>query len=396
VPTTPSRALLLALIAATLATALAGWWLKIQCATDGVWDNLEFYQYGCYSDAYPFWRGHGLSEGKLPYLEARIEYPVLTGAVIGIEGMLTRALFGGQPGDPDFVTVVSAVNAALAVLVTWLMWGLRLPAHRLWAWAFAPPLLLYVGHNWDMVAVALALLAFVAAERGGMLRAVALAAAGTAAKLFPVLLLPLFALRDLSRGDVVRCAGLVGLAITVWGAINFPVWLAAPAAWWEFYDFSAQRLGTTAATWDLLNHYGWLASDAAQRNRWSLAMFLAGAAAILALGWRQHRDRLWLLAGPVLVWFLLSNKVYSPQFDLWAYPFLLIAAPRWQPVALFTAANFAGYWAELWWFAAQQAGWGPATMEWVLASSLLRAAAGLWLIADALRLPLPAWLARAA
>jgi hypothetical protein len=391
-PAAPPRRLLYALIAATLATCLAGWWLKFQCSVDGGWDNLELYRYGCYSDAYPFWRMHGLAEGRVPYLDAKIEYPVLAGALIWIEGIITHLVFGRGAGDPQFVTVVTAVNAGLAVLVTWLLWGLRLPQSRLWAWAFAPPLFLYVGHNWDLLAVIFALFAFVAAERGKALGGVGLAAAGAAAKFFPVLLLPLLALRDLLRGEWLRFITFVLLAIVVWLAINLPVRAIAPDAWWEFYRFSSERSGTAAATWDLLHVHGWLPTTVPQRNLYSLAMFVIGAAGIVALGWRHHHDNLWRLFGPVLVWFLLSNKVYSPQFDLWAYPFLLITAPRWQPVAIFTAANFASYWAELWFFAGQPSG----MMEAVLAMSVLRAAAGVWLIADALRLPPPGWLARGA
>src|SRR5690606_16337741 len=101
--------------------------------------------------------------------------------------------------DPEFVFVVSAVNGALALVVTRLMWGMEIATGRIWAWALAPPLVLYVGHNWDMLAVTLAVAALAAAQRGRLVQACAVAGLGTAAKLFPVLLLPLFALRKFFR-----------------------------------------------------------------------------------------------------------------------------------------------------------------------------------------------------
>jgi len=264
----------------------------------------------------------------------------------------------------------------------------------LWAWALAPPLFLYVGHNWDLLAVLLALAAFIAAQRGQLVQGVALAAVGAAAKLFPVLLLPLLSLRHLYQRRLRIFAVMVGLALTLWLAINLPIAALAPDNWWEFYSFSTARDGTRAALWSLLQHYGLLQTPVGLRNQLSAAMLIAGIAAILALGWQRHRDQLWLLFTPVLLWFILSNKVYSPQFDLWAYPFILITARRWQPIALFVLGDVGSYFAEMWFFAGQEGGWPAMPMEAIALTAVIRAAAMLWLIADALRLPPPAWLLR--
>jgi len=387
----PALALLLAVTAATCAL---GWLFKAHCAFDGQWGNLEFYETGCYSDAYPFWRMRHLAEGAIPYFDGPIEYPVLTGLLIFLEQRWTFLLFGRDAGDPDFLFVVSLANSALALLVTRQLWLLRLPAGRLWAWALAPPLVLYVGHNWDMLAVALAMGAFVAAERGQPVRACVYAALGTAAKLFPVLLLPLFALRRLAQGRIAEVTVLAAAAIAVWLAVNMPVALLAYDNWWEFYRFSSERAGTRASLWDLALYYGLFDAGIPARNLLSFVAFAAGLGSILWFGWKRAGDRLWLLAAPVLLWFLLTGKVYSPQFDLWAYPFVLVTARRWQPVALFVAGDIAAYFTELWYFAGLEGGFPAVPMEAILAAALVRAGAMLWLIADALRLPPPAWLER--
>ena len=60
------RPALAVLLAVTALTCAAGWLFKAECTFDGYWDNLEFYTKGCYSDAFPFWRGHHLAEGRSP------------------------------------------------------------------------------------------------------------------------------------------------------------------------------------------------------------------------------------------------------------------------------------------------------------------------------------------
>jgi uncharacterized membrane protein len=380
------------LLLVTAITSLLGWLFKGHCAFDGDWGNLEMYVTGCYSDAYPFWHARGLADGAVPYFQARMEYPVLAGFLIWLEALWTHGLFGRAANDPEFVFVVSVVNGALALIVTRLMWGMKVATARIWAWALAPALILYVGHNWDMLAVTLALAALAAAQRGKLVQACALAGLGTAAKLFPVLLLPLFALRKFFQVRLVEVALMAAAAILVWLAVNLPVALAAFDNWWEFYGFSSERSGTRASLWELAGHYGVLNTDIATRNMLSLLVFVAGAALIVEQGWRHHKERLWLLFTPVLLWFMLSNKVYSPQFDLWAWPFIVITARRWPPIALFAVGDVMAYFAEFWSFSGEMGGWPAATMDWILVAALVRAAAMVWLIVEAVRGPPPAWL----
>lgn len=386
------RNTLAVLLLATGVTCFLGWLFKGHCAFDGEWGNLEMYVTGCYSDAYPFWHLRGLADGQVPYLEARMEYPVLAGLLIWFDAIVTHGLFGNLANGAQFVAVVSVVNAGLALIVTRLLWGMKIATRRIWAWALAPPLVLYVGHNWDMLAVTLAVAALAAAQRGKLVQACAVAGLGTAAKLFPVLLLPLFALRRFFQLRLVDVALMASAAILAWLAVNLPVALAAFENWWEFYAFSSERSGTRASLWELAGYYGVLNTDISTRNMLSLLVFVAGAALIVEQGWKLNKDRLWLLFTPVLLWFMLSNKVYSPQFDLWAWPFILITARRWQPIALFAAADIAAYFAEFWSFSGEMGGWPAATMDWILVAALVRAGAMIWLIVDAVRSPPPDWL----
>ncbi len=71
----------------------AGWLFKGHCVPGG-WTDAEQYTTGCYNDVMPFWHGREVAEGKVPYFQARMEYPVLTGAQIWVEGGAARLLFG--------------------------------------------------------------------------------------------------------------------------------------------------------------------------------------------------------------------------------------------------------------------------------------------------------------
>lgn len=374
-------------------TCLAGWLFKWRCGAFWVGDIQ--YVTGCYSDAVPFWGLRGVAAGQLPYFQARMEYPVLTGALIWLEGLITR-LGGARADAADFLTIVSGFNAILAFVVLAMMRGAGVDRSRQCAWALSPLLVLYLGHNWDMLAVACAVAAMLAAQGGRTINATALAALGTAAKLFPVLMLPLLGLGAVFARDeasplrrLAQAMTLVAVAVVAWGAVNLPVALGAFQNWSEFYRFSGDRSGTAASVWELLSTLGVLQLDVPTRNLWSFVAFVVGASAMVVFGWRSHRDRLWLLFTPVLAWFLLTSKVYSPQFDLWLYPFAVLTTRRLWPVAWFAAGDALAYFAEFWLFA------GLATPKMLAIAAAIRAGAMLWIIGSALVDAPPAWISRA-
>lgn len=380
-------------------TCWLGWYFKSHC-TPGGWTGSEQYITGCYSDAVPFWTARAIDVGAIPYFESRMEYPVLTGALIWFEGFITRLGYGARATSTSFLAVVSFVNAAFAFAILRLFHRAGVNSSRLWLWAIAPPLVLYLGHNWDLLAIIFAVTAMLAARQDKLVCAAAWSGLGTAAKLWPALSLPLFGLaalfeRDKSWNQRLRRATRVTLAaIACWVAVN-----AAPAFfafdnWSEFYRFSEERGGTAAGTWQVISTMSWLPIDPQHHNFYGAACFFAGLSAILLIGWQRHRDHYWILFTPILAWFLLTNKVYSPQFDLWLYPLLLLTAPRLYPVMLFALSNIAAYFAEFWYFAAMEGAWQATSYNFLAVAAAVRALILIWLIVDALRLAPPGWLKR--
>ena len=104
------RALLDWLLLVTFLTCACGYWFKGHCMTKGYWAGSEQYVTGCYSDAVPFWSGRGIAAGQVPYFQARMEYPVLTGGLIYGEGRITAAIWGTRASAGGFLLVVTAVN----------------------------------------------------------------------------------------------------------------------------------------------------------------------------------------------------------------------------------------------------------------------------------------------
>jgi uncharacterized membrane protein len=183
--------------------------------------------------------------------------------------------------------------------------------------------------------------AMVAWARGRPVLAGALIGLGTATKLYPVLLLgPLLLLCLRTR----RVSGFVKAAVAaavVWVAINVPIMTLYPAGWYEFIKLNSERPAeydswysiytTLSGTHIFDNAPG---SDTPTfLNVLSLALFALACAAIawFALS-AQRRPRLAQLVFLVVAAFLLTNKVWSPQYSLWLLPLAVLALPRWRPL----------------------------------------------------------------
>jgi predicted membrane-bound dolichyl-phosphate-mannose-protein mannosyltransferase len=354
-------------------SAFAAWLFKAHCLFDGGWSESEQYVTGCYSDMVPFWSSRGVAEGRIPYLQARMEYPVLTGFMIWLEGAFTRLLFGSGPKELPFLTVATLANLGLLLGIAVMLARMGLSRERLRWLVAGPPVLLYLGHNWDLLAIAFLVLAILFHRNKRAFAAGMAVGLGASAKLFPILLLPLLVFDWLGRRDFRRIALTLGGAALAWLAVNLPIALAAPENWAEFYRFSRERYGTFAATWSLLEALGF-STTTEDRNNFGALTFMIGAVFITLKSWRRHAGEMWMLITPVVALFLLTNKVYSPQFDFWLVPLLLLTAPRLWPLAALFAATTLVYWMEFWLFAGLDGATPSATQGMLAAAAWLRVA----------------------
>jgi uncharacterized membrane protein len=332
------------------------------------WNNQRAYYELCYSDTVPLYGAELLSDGKFPYKSSWIEtdstgkpqtrydgkpairymeYPVLTGMYQYVSMALAKTYIALSnmhvvPVVAEVVVFfdVAAIGLALAWLAT-VRAAAGLAGRRVWdaALVAASPLVIFqIFTNFDALATAFALGGLLAWSRRRPLQAGVLIGLGVAAKLYPALLLaPLFVL-GLRTGRLAEATRTAACAVATWLLVNLPVMLLFPRGWSEFFRLNARRGDDMDSIYNVVKSFSrWPGFDRglglwqppAVLNAVVAALFLACCAAIgyIALT-APTRPRLPQLAFLVVAAFLLTSKVWSPQFSLWLVPLAVLALPH--------------------------------------------------------------------
>jgi hypothetical protein len=339
------------------------------------------FQHHCYSDVIALHGDRYLGGGRpLPYLEDRLEYPVLLGLALWLPSFVP----GGALAH--FTATYLLLAACLAVALLALA---RLPGAAPWWLGATPALAYYAGLNWDLLPIALLALALVADARGRAGAAGALAALGTSAKLFPAVAVPpmLGARAGAPRALVALLAAGAATAL----AVNLPFALLAPDGWSWFFRFNAGR-GAENSAWDALRvPPGPLLEALSAAPLLAASALAAWAAARTARAGGDRGRAVRLGAALALVVWIATNKIWSPQYAL--YGFLagaLAAAPASLFVAL-SAASVADFHLA---FEVRARRWEPAFRDLVwqpgnVARTLLWLALAAWIGRELLRCARP-------
>jgi uncharacterized membrane protein len=352
---TPLRVLVvLALVASVLGVVFHS-----PCRTSAWGDSVKVYTHGCYTDVVPLYTGRGLSQDVLPYFgdptqvgAEPVEYPVLTGAVMWLTSIPVVRTWSIGKQALAYYDVNAAFDALLLVVV---VWATALVARRR-PWdaamvAVAPGVILTATINWDLWAVALTALAVLLWARRYPFAAGLVLGLGVSAKFYPaLLLLPVF-LVCLRAGRMRPFVTVAAGAALSWFAVNLPVMLTHYDAWVRFYELSHDRGADYGSLWLVLAGQGVVDfSDIGRLNLWGEVAFvgLCLAVALLAL-MAPRRPRFAQLAFLVLAAFVLTNKVYSPQYVLWLIPLAVLARPRWRDFLLWQLVEVA-YFFSVWWY----------------------------------------------
>jgi len=365
--------LVFACLAGTLALGLV---VKAPCAS-GDWGDGRQYERLCYSDIVPLLGTEQLAGGRLPYLQPCDvnapgecdEYPVLS--------MWTmRAAAGISGGDVARFFYANAFILFLAAFVIVACVYLIANGRALWV-ALAPTMLIYATMNGDLLAVALATAATLAYLRRRDVWSGILLGLGAAAKIYPALLVVPFVAGRFRSREPARGTYLTWAAVGAWLVVNAPFALAAPSGWWEFFRFNARR----PADWDSV----WFIACQRATGEYSCghvgAINLASAGlfvALVAVVWRWKALRepgfpRWTLGFPIMVLFLLSNKVYSPQYGLWLLPWFAIALADLRLFVAFELADVAVFVTRFSWFG-EYSGFGGLPIGAFEVAVLIRAA----------------------
>ncbi|MFJ6571395.1 glycosyltransferase family 87 protein [Streptomyces sp. NPDC091292] len=327
---------------------------------DGAWffGASSQYTHACYSDIPHLYQGRGFADGLVPYFDRLsgdmdyLEYPVLTGVFMEVAAWLTP----GSGSIQHQEQIYWMVNAGMLMVCAAIIAVCVARTHRRRPWdgllvALAPAFALTATINWDLLAVAMLAAAMLMWSRGRAVAFGVLLGLATAAKFYPFLLLgPLLLLcwragrwRDFGRA--------LGGAVAAWLAVNLPVMLLAPEGWAKFYTFSQERGVDFGSIWLMITQRTSIQITPEQANTYAmlLMMLVCGGMAVLVLT-APRRPRFAQLAFLIIAAFILTNKVYSPQYVLWLIPLAALARPRWRDFLIWQAcevAYFLGIWMYL-------------------------------------------------
>ncbi|MGW1789119.1 glycosyltransferase family 87 protein [Streptomyces tubercidicus] len=337
---------------------------KLPCYNGGwFFGATSQYTHACYSDIPHLYAGRGFADGLIPYFDRLpgdmeyLEYPVLTGVFMEVASWMTPHGGGIQHREQ----IYWLVNAGLLMVCAAVVAVCVARTHRRRPWdgllvALAPACALTATINWDLLAIALTAAGMLMWSRSRPLAAGILIGLATAAKLYPVLLLgPLLVLCWRAGAWCAYRRALTG-AVVSWLVVNLPVMITHDAAgfhiregWAKFYTFSQERPIDFGSIWLLISQRTGNSLENANTYATLLMIVGCGAIGLLAL-YAPRRPRFAQLAFLVVALFILTNKVYSPQYVLWLTPLAALARPRWRDFLIWQACEvmyFLGIWQYL-------------------------------------------------
>jgi uncharacterized membrane protein len=322
-------------LAVTAVTMAVGWLVKSPCL--GSWSDGRQYNRLCYSDVAALYasedRDRGLDEGRVPYVDGENEYPVLTGVAMWVAALPATSYASFFNWTALLLTALALVTAAVIH---------RMVGLRALYFAAAPTLAIYGLMNWDLVAVALATLATAAFLRDRDIASGGLLGTGAAAKLYPALFTIPFALDRYRAGRRDEGGRLVVAAVVAWVAVNLPFAILGFDRWSEFFRFNGARGADWDSLWYLAARRLGFTWDAPLLNILTATTLILLAVVVWRL--RENRDPrfpAWTFAFPLLVLFLLTGKVYSPQYGVWLLPWFALTLPDLRLFAAFQLADAA-------------------------------------------------------
>jgi uncharacterized membrane protein len=220
--------------------------------------------------------------------------------------------------------------------------------------ALSPALILSAFVNWDLIALAFTALGIAAWAARRVVWAGILLALAVATKFYPLVVFGPLLLLCLRAGRMREFGKTLAAAVITWLAVNVPVLIVAPSGWARFYVFSKDRGADWGSVWYMFEHFNVPVLGNPQLsalNKLTEVFFAVACAAIAVLALAApRRPRLPQLCFLVLAAFLMTNKVWSPQYVVWLVPLAVLARPRLWPYLLWQAAEvayFFGIWGYL-------------------------------------------------
>lgn len=188
----------------------------------------------------------------------------------------------------------------------------------IWFWILAPSFIIYATLNYDAPVVFLIVLSLYLFFKKKFSGSIIALAAGTVLKIFPVFLLPIILLKCPKE----KRLNLFLLFLSIVFVLNLPYMLSDFSAWifpytWQITDNLSKTPESGTYWWIMYKSFG----------NWSGAISLILYAVLYFITVKKFcKTSLVNLGIAVVLLFLLTDRIYSPQYNLYLLPFLTLAS----------------------------------------------------------------------
>ena len=332
------------------------------------WDGNRQFTAACYNDIIPLYGARGLDQPGFVYdyswvedgLTRYMEYPVLAGMFQQLCATISRwtyFLVDSFLPESGWYFYVTALLMSIIWVITIRMVA-ELAGNRIWDTllvAGSPLLIVHAFTNWDIPSIFFAVAAMLAARNKRWWLAGIMIGLGTAFKLWPIFLLGAYLTVAIRKRNLAPFFKMLVAAVVSWIAVNLPVYLRNPDAWSEFRRLNTERSWEWTTIYAVLSReFGWTGFDSGEGapvilNAVTLILFLLGCVFVLILGLKAPKDpRIAELVVLIVGFFLLFNKVWSPQYSIWFIVPAVLALPHWKLLLAWMTVDMA-VWPVLMW-----------------------------------------------
>ena len=351
---TPVRVLV---IVTTLGYIL-GYLLDRPCRTGG-WLSPDRYENLCYTDVTALFGIRGFAEGSIPYLQPGVdgtylEYPVITGFFMSIAAVISDGAVALHDALDPLRTFfdVNVLLLLIPLLVTVIATALT-DRNRPWdamMVAASPLVILAATINWDLLPMMFTALCLLMWSRNRPFAAGVFLGLGAAAKFYPALLLIGFLFLAIRSRTWRSFGSLIGGSALAWLIVNIPIAIGNFEGWSYFYRFNSQRGVDFGSFWYAADMLGMPGIPQERINLVAAGAFVLLCVLIGVLVLRAPKPpRVGAVMFLIVAAFIVTTKIYSPQYVLWLIPLAALAQPKWRDYLIWQAGELV-YFVAIWWY----------------------------------------------
>lgn len=294
--------------------------------------------YFVYSDTLGFF--DRVAAPGFAYISKPIEYPILTGFFIQLAGMIGKTRAG------YYLASIAGLLAAAAI-ATYFLYKILSDGQKnnlLRYWIFAPSLLIFLTYNWDILPVLFTAIAFYFFQKNRYPTTSAFLALGASAKLYPIFYIAPLILKAKDWAERIKIILVFGLTFA---AVNLPFMIWNFSGWSYFFNLNSLRNSNPDSIWTIAR-FLFRNLTIPEINFLSAVLFLALAIFVL---WKFRQENFIKICFLLTLIFLLTNKVFTPQYLMWLLPFWVLLPElkaKWFYALEFS--NLAAFFSILPWF----------------------------------------------